>query len=100
MAVERLHCCVPMCTRSRKPDPGLSEWICGEHWRGVSARAKQQKNRNARFIRREMRRNPLANQYWKLPPGPERTKFVEMWELHRKIWVRCRAEAIESAVGI
>ncbi|GLK85698.1 hypothetical protein [Ancylobacter defluvii] len=101
----RLACCVPFCRRTRgvrKGETGLpSEWICGPHWAGVPRALKRRKSLNFRFIRREMRRQPLASQWWRLPPGSaERIKAIGMWRVAGAIWDRCKRAAIEAAGGI
>lgn len=96
----RVACCVPYCRRTRKPS-GFMEWICSKHWAGVSRRTKQRKKANSRFVRRELRRNPMAAEYWKLPPGSQaRIKAVRMWGLADAIWNDCKREAIERAAGL
>lgn len=100
MGSDRVPCCVPFCRRTTARGH-FREWICPKHWPAVSRRTKARKSANARFIRRELRRNPLAAEYWKLPPGSkERVKAVRMWRLADAIWERCKAEAIERAMGI
>lgn len=107
MAADRLCCCVPFCrwTRGqRKGKPPIrpdEEWICGPHWAAVPARLKHRKRLHRRFVRRELRRQPLAAEWWKLPSGsPERIKAICMWALSRTIWRRCMRAAIEAAGGI
>lgn len=102
---ERMSCLVPFCRRSRGLRKGEirlpSEWICGPHWSGVSKQTRRRKNANAKFIRRELRRQPLANQYWLMPPGcVDRVRAVRMWGNADAIWRRCKREAIEAAGGI
>jgi hypothetical protein len=95
---DRLRCCVPFCRRTTKPG---GEWICGVHWPMVSKRTKRRKVVHARFVRREVRRNPKVREYWKLPPGSKaRIKAVVMWRLSDAIWARCKREAIERAMGL
>lgn len=97
---ERLRCCVPGCNRTKQCD-GATEWICGKHWAVVSRRQRGRLADNRRYIRRACRLEPLSREFWKLPPGsPARIKAVRMWDLHDAIWTRCKAEAIERAVGL
>lgn len=95
----RLGCCVPFCRRSRPGNEG--EWICSVHWPMVSRRTKARRRLHHRFVRREIRRNPMVAEYWKMPAGSaERIKAVRMWGLSAVIWERCKREAIERAGGI
>lgn len=97
---DRLKCVVPFCRRTRKKN-GHSEWICSVHWPMVSQRTRRRKVENSRFIRRELRRNPMASEYWRMKPGsPERLKAVAMWKVSDSIWLKCKQEAIEVAAGI
>lgn len=107
MPVDRIPCVVPFCRRSKKATLGVTyftdtpEWICGDHWRLVPKKARDVKNRSARELRREIGRNPLVAEYWKMPPGsPERLKAVRLWRVHDRIWNRCKRIAIERAGGI
>jgi len=103
--MKRLNCCVPFCRRTRgirKGETELpSEWICGPHWAAVPKSVKRRKRLNARFIRREILRQPLVCEYWKLPPGsPARIKAFHMWGVAEALWQRCKRAAIEAAGGI
>lgn len=87
----RISCCVPFCGRTRGERVGSakrrrgSEWICADHWRGVSLNSKQMKRRWERKAR-------------KTYPTDKLRDFVcgnaVIW------WNRCKAEAIEAAAGI
>jgi hypothetical protein len=101
----RMGCCVPFCKRTRGLRKGETQlpkdWICGPHWAGVPRRTKRRLTLSARFIRRELRRQPMANSYWLMTPGsPERIRAVRMWHLHERMWERCKRHAIEGAAGI
>jgi hypothetical protein len=34
-STSRIPCAIPFCRRTRKADPTIGEWICGDHWRLV-----------------------------------------------------------------
>jgi hypothetical protein len=78
-----------------------SEWICQKHWATVPKGARRRLQRNKRWIRREIRRNQLVTEPWKLKPGSRaRIKAIRMWALHETLWQRCKRAAIERAVGL
>ncbi|MEQ8395009.1 hypothetical protein [Thalassobaculum sp.] len=80
----RLLCEVPHCPRTRGRRKGETEiqdgerWICGDHWRLVS--------RSMKAIYRRARRRAASGK--------------GSWEAAHRLWMRCRREAIEIAVGI
>ena len=37
---ERIACCVPFCRRTTARFRPPTEWICGDHWRGVPKRLR------------------------------------------------------------
>lgn len=80
---DRIPCVVPYCNRTREAAE-VSEWICGEHWRGVSRLKKA-------TMRRLRKRIPLTQ-------DPQRRVRLE----HHAdlLWDRMKSEAIEAAVGI
>jgi len=93
-------CCVPYCRRARKAN-GSAEWICSVHWPMVSKRTKRRRALQRRFTRREVRRNPMVREYWKMKAGsPERIRAVRMWQLADQLWDRCKREVIEAAAGL
>lgn len=90
----RLRCIVPHCTHTRgqrKGEPPIDEaeeWCCGSHWRLVSWEARRRKADAARLLRRAVRKG--------LPEGVIGRLKWRAWQA----WERCRAEAIERAMGI
>lgn len=80
---DRLSCCVPFCrrtiARSRLP-AGAAEWICGKHWPAVPRHLKRRKRQIERIAKRTGR--PTA------------------CRLAGLIWQRCKAVAIERAMGL
>jgi hypothetical protein len=89
MTALRLTCIVPFCARTRgrrKGEPEItdsSEWICGEHWRGVRSARRRVLSR-ARIAARRL-------------TGVARTEA----DAHaHDIWQALKSEAIERAAGI
>lgn len=37
----RLPCEVPGCRRTRKPEPGVTGWICAKHWTAIPAQRRR-----------------------------------------------------------
>jgi len=98
-AQPRIPCCVPYCRRSTKE--GLSDWVCGKHWAGVSRAMKAKYTAEKRQARKIIARKPLYREWWKYPSGSsDRLAAVAMWRRLDAIWDQCRAEAIERAMGI
>lgn len=83
----RISCCVPFCRRtaSREKFPDCSEIICSKHWRTISTPAKAEYRRLRRIERRSSLRGEAE---------------AELWRQLDANWARCRAEAIETAMGI
>ena len=78
--MSRLSCVVPDCRRTCAAGE-FTEWICGRHWSQVDKRLRRAK---ARIYRRAKLRQ------WRDP-----------WSgLASRVWRRCRAQAIERAMGI
>lgn len=100
---ERIACIVPFCRRTIAAEKMAHnrEWICGKHWRHVSAQRKASYRRAVKRVRKIIARKPIYLEYWLLPPGsPARCAAVNMWRRIDGIWDRCKAEAIEAAGGI
>lgn len=94
---DRIACCVPFCGRTCRGDPIRHEWVCGAHWRSVSAVLRRRK---ARLFRRA-RHLYGDNGYWAFPAGsPRRMAAVKMERVCRMAWQRCKKQAIERAAGI
>jgi len=99
MTVRRIPCCVPFCRRTFKAetDDPEEEVICGKHWR----LAPKDKRRLRATLRRRYTRNFGDNPYWIYPPGsPQRILAVRLGTLIHKLWIRCKAAAIERAGGL
>lgn len=95
MLGDRIKCLVPFCRRTRKPD--CTEWICGVHWKMVSAVSRRRKSKVFRCYRRRFGNYA----FWKFPAGsPQRIEAVRLDRLCSKVWDRCKRQAIERAVGI
>lgn len=95
---ERLHCCVPFCSRTTRPERGFTEWVCGKHWPLVSRRRKRAYSLTKRRVRKIVAKRPEYREYWKLPPGsPSRISAVSVWRRLDDAWDRCKREAIERA---
>jgi hypothetical protein len=67
-----MRCCVPFCRHTTKRV--FAEWICGEHWRHVDPSVKRMKRTAERRFRGTA--------------------------TYDTVWERCKAQAIERAVGI
>lgn len=79
--MSRLRCCVPFCKRTRADDGITVEIICGPHWVAIGRRYRQAYKR----AQRRYHANP------------------ENKVLHRcteRLWLRCKAMAIERAAGL
>lgn len=93
----RLSCCVPYCRRTRHNREGFSEWICGDHWRGVPPLLRKRKAKLFRLYRRRYG----DKSFWGYPAGsPHRLAAVKLDRICGKAWEACRKAAIERAVGI
>ncbi len=79
--MERVHCVVPGCRRTRKRVNETDEWICGTHWPAVSKHIKRILFHNRRRVRKY---------------GWSEVR----WKIERKLWERCKVDAIEKAVGL
>ena len=92
--VIRLSCIVPHCTHTRgqrKGEPPIDpseEWCCGQHWRLVSRETRQRHSKAARLARKAHRQGMAEELVNRL-----------RWRTWRA-WDRCKAEAIERAMGI
>src|SRR5262249_21584816 len=92
---ERTYCCVPYCRHTSRKF--TSEWICGEHWRGVPKASR----RRLSMVRRRYRRRFGDNGFWEYPAGsPDRLPAVRLDRLWRWCWERCKRIAIERGVGL
>lgn len=85
----RIGCMVPFCSASRgdlKGDPLRDdmEWLCGRHWAPISKRLKR---RRARLRRIAKRTNDAV-------------LLRRIDQADRRIWERCKREAIERAGGV
>lgn len=107
MTAIRLRCCVPFCNRTRgqrkcdaEPLHEDQEWICGKHWVSVPKDARRVYSRVWRRLDKEIAREPLYREWWRLPKGDPRMAAKALWERQARIWRRCKAIAIERALGI
>lgn len=76
---DRITCCVPFCRRTYRNDKDFREWICHKHWPLAGRRLRWL---YAAWKRRRRRGHPEAP-----------AKCRELWE-------RCKARAIETALGL
>lgn len=76
----RMRCIVPGCGRTYK-DEGNDEIICGKHWRLADVRWRRLMMR----VRRKAKRVGWTG---------------SLLALDHRLWVRCRDQAIERAMGI
>jgi hypothetical protein len=87
----RLSCVVPFCRSTRGPRAGdapitaTSEWICGVHWRRVDRRTRARLFAARRLVAKAVRAGRAVE-------AAQRRAW--------RAWQRCRAEAIETAMGI
>ena len=93
----RLRCLVPYCRRTRGPHKGelpideWEEWICGPHWRLVSQATKAEKNEAFRLFRKAARI---------LDPAHREKVLGRLGFRAARAWEKCKAEAIERAMGV
>lgn len=80
----RVRCCVPFCRRTT-PAGRFREWICGKHWKAVSL--------PTRAARRKWDRLGYKAFNAHRDPAPA-------WARADRAWEKCKAEAIEAAVGL
>lgn len=100
MTGNRLPCCVPFCRRTTKAG-GFSEWICGKHWRLVSRKTKQRRRMADRIVARASARFSATYQAQGLTWTDAQLRRCDAARrLARAGWERCKAEAIEAAMGI
>ncbi len=86
-AGDRLPCCVPFCRRTIAAGR-FREWLCPKHWRLVSPTRKARKRRTERLLAKARAR-------------ADRARIELRWCHHASTaWERCKAEAIERAMGI
>lgn len=71
---DRIRCSVPFCRRTTGRFSLPTEWICGDHWRGVPQRLRRL------YSLAKRRRKPDA--------------------VLNYIWMKCKRAAIERAGGI
>jgi hypothetical protein len=97
---ERCACLVPGCRRTTKRLFPAHEWICGKHWPLVSRWTKRRRSRAVRlFLLAEARFMKLhAEQGGVTDTQIERLEAIR--RLRDRAWERCKAEAIEKAMGI
>lgn len=103
----RLRCCVPFCNHTRGQRKGDTEpvregqeWVCGKHWMAIPKQVRRVRYRIGRELDKAIAREPLVREYWKLPKGEQRIAALNLWRRQTRIWRRCRAIAIERAMGI
>lgn len=91
----RIRCLVPGCQHTRGPRKGDDypieegmEWICGQHWMTLPKKLRQIQSRayNWNLGQPYRRKGAPINRKGRLAS--------------RRIWARCRREAIERAMGI
>lgn len=85
---DRLRCEVIGCRRTRRREAGQEgpdwQWVCGKHWRLAPKAWRARRSRIKRRLKREL--------------DPVRRARLE--RLDNQLWARCRARAIEVAMGI
>jgi hypothetical protein len=93
---ERVACCVPFCRRTFKAE-GITEVICGNHWRMIPIRYRRPNS----LARRRYRAICGDKAYWEFPAGsPQRMKGHRLARQEEFFWERCKRKAIETALGI
>lgn len=80
-AIGRLRCLVPGCGRTFKCEPHVEETICGKHWR----LADRQPRALLSKVHRKAKRVGWS---------------MSMVRLHDRLWLKCRTQAVERAMGI
>jgi len=100
MTGERLPCCVPFCRRTTRAGP-FREWICGKHWRLVSRKTKTRRRMAERIVARADARFAVQYEAQGCTFREEQLRRCDAARgLARVSWERCKAEAIEAAMGI
>lgn len=77
----RLSCCVPGCGRTFRIERSETEVMCGKHWRQADRRLRLLITK----VRRRARRRGWP--HW-------------LVEMHNRLWVKGRNQAIERAMGL
>lgn len=89
----RIGCCVPFCRRTAKAD-GVSEIICGKHWRAADRQLARAYKRLQRDLDRAMERDPDDC------TETERNRVAARYRVAEAMWEKIKRQAIEAAVGI
>lgn len=91
---DRIPCCVPFCRRSAKRDAGVSEIICGKHWRLADQDLRRRYNTEKKRIAPDLERDPET-----LPPA-EVSRIIKDWRWLQTMWGEIKRQAIEKAMGV
>ena len=96
----RIACCVPFCRRTCRDDGSFSEWICGKHWAGVR---KVTKRRRRIADRAAARADERFKALYSAQGGftyQQHGRAMAARRLSAALWRRCKAEAVERAMGV